>query len=245
MPLTLVCHFWESNHPKLMASTSAFPRPLEWEFAEGDKVIIWPLWKPGIITSLLSDVAEVEVSNKDGIVAVSWLHIRKVIPVGEHVEITGGEYRGKKGWFDGIQQYTQGARVIVVEDVNNPLPDRITVNLFSISQIPCLIFIQILEAHVNLLKQIDAPFVLAKPSNALEKTQSDRVPWIRTEVIITGRHQLKTRRGIIVDVLCKQDTCSGLRVCLELTTLDPTSPFGHIVLDYDYIVEAKLVSLVS
>jgi hypothetical protein len=54
--------------------------------------------------------------------------------------------------------------------------------------------------------------------------------------MITGRHPLKARRGIILDILCNQATPSGLKVCVELTTLT-ASPFTCVVLDYDYVVE--------
>ena len=134
MPLYLVCHFWESRHPKLMASP-AFPRPLEWEFSEGDKVIVGSPGKTGIITSILSNSAEVELSNNDGIVVTSWLQIRKVIPGGAFVEVSGGKYRGRKGWVDGMGE-CDGALVIELKDIEieNPSLDRITVYLFPISQ---------------------------------------------------------------------------------------------------------------
>jgi hypothetical protein len=79
--------------------------------------------------------------------------------------------------------------------------------------------------------------VLAKPPTDLQKTQFHQVPWFRTEIMIVGRHLLKARCGIVLDILCNQATPSGLRVCVELTTLNPASPFRHVVLDYDYIVE--------
>jgi hypothetical protein len=134
MPLHLAYHFVESHHPTLRES-STFPRPLEWEFAEGDEVEVnyWPATKPGIITLLRSASVEVELSNKEGAVVVPWLRISKVTPLGQYVEITGGEYQGRKGWFDGIQEGTGGVRVIELEDTEKPLDDRLTVILFSIS----------------------------------------------------------------------------------------------------------------
>jgi hypothetical protein len=132
MPLSLVCHFCESHHPKLMASP-AFPRPLEWEFAQGDKVIVGSPGKPGIITSILSDSAEVDLPNNDGIVVTSWLQIRKVIPVGVFAEVTGGKDRGRKGWVDGTGQ-CNGALVIELKDLEDHSLDWITVYLFPISQ---------------------------------------------------------------------------------------------------------------
>jgi len=106
-------------------------------------------------------------------------------------------------------------------------------------------FFQILEVHMNLLSQIDAPFVLSHSLNELASLprgprlpKSDRVPWINTEIIITERHAMKTYRGIVTDVLCNQATPSGLRVVVQLTSYDPTSPF-RLTLDYDGVVEAR------
>jgi hypothetical protein len=133
MPLDLVYHFWESRHPKLMASPT-FPRPREWEFSQGDKVIVGSPGKEGIITSILSDSAEVELLDNEGIVVISWLQIRKVIPEGVLVEVTGGEYQGRTGWTNGRSEYGEGVSVIELKDTENFLPDRISVYLFPISQ---------------------------------------------------------------------------------------------------------------
>lgn len=42
-----------------------------------------------------------------------------------------------------------------------------------------------------------------------------------------------------MDVLCNQITSSGLRVEIEVTSYNPTSPFERKHLDYDDVVEAK------
>jgi hypothetical protein len=64
-------------------------------------------------------------------VVVSWLRIRKLIPLGHYVEVIGGEYKGRKGWFDGLEHGIHGARVIELEDTEKPLAERMMVNLFS------------------------------------------------------------------------------------------------------------------
>jgi hypothetical protein len=50
---------------------------------------------------------------------------------------------------------------------------------------------------------------------------------------------MKGYPGIIKDVLCNQPTQSGLRVEVQITSLDSTAPFRRIILDYDLVVEAK------
>ena len=73
---------------------------------------------------------------------------------------------------------------------------------------------------------------------------SDWVPWIRTTVIVSKvKHPLKGYQGIIKNVLCKQETSSGLQVAIQLAHLDPAAPFKTEVLNYDDIVEASYVNL--
>jgi hypothetical protein len=74
----------------------------------------------------------------------------------------------------------------------------------------------------------------------LRNPPSDRIPWIRTEIIIIAeRNALKGYRGIVLDVLCNQKTPSGLQVQIQLTSLDPNSPFKTFIFDYDNVVEAR------
>jgi len=69
------------------------------------------------------------------------------------------------------------------------------------------------------------------------------VPWIGTYVIITKlQNALKGYVGVVKDVLRGQDTASGLKVTIQLTRLDPSSPFRTIVVDYDDIVEKTSVN---
>jgi len=68
------------------------------------------------------------------------------------------------------------------------------------------------------------------------------VPWIGTGVIITkGGNALKGYMGVVKDVLCGQNTASGLKILLQLTCLDPSSPYKTLLVDYDDVVEQKSV----
>lgn len=73
--------------------------------------------KHGIITSLLIDSVEVELAE-EGIVNVPWLDICKDINVGDYVEITGGEYRGRTGWFEVIKGFLSILKVATVFKVH-------------------------------------------------------------------------------------------------------------------------------
>jgi hypothetical protein len=73
--------------------------------------------------------------------------------------------------------------------------------------------------------------------------KADRVPWIGTHVIITKLgHALKGYVGVVKDVLPGQDTASGLRITIQLSILNPSSPFKKLVVDYDDVVEQRLVN---
>lgn len=97
-----------------------------------------------------------------------------------------------------------------------------------------------LDVHINSLKRIAVPLVLGTQQPRLQHTiRSDPVPWLNTEIIITERHARKGYRGVILDVLCNQQTSSGLRVQVQLTTFDPNAPFPRMLLDYDDVIEAR------
>lgn len=53
------------------------------------------------------------------------------------------------------------------------------------------------------------------------------------------KHPMRGRPAIVKDVLHGQQTRSGLRVVIQFTHFDPSSPFQTAVVDYDELVEAK------
>jgi hypothetical protein len=111
MPLESFSLFRESCHPKL----TAFPRPSEWCFTEGDAVYVVddsypPAYKHGVISTIQNDSAELDTD--EGIVCVRWLDICKDIRVGDFVEVTGGMHQGQRCWVDEVQLADQVANVI-------------------------------------------------------------------------------------------------------------------------------------
>jgi hypothetical protein len=85
------------------------------------------------------------------------------------------------------------------------------------------------------------------PSSPLKTDDSlskaDSVPWIGTNVIITKLGSpLKGYVGVVKDVLCGQDTDSGLKITIQLAHINPSAPFLKIVVDYDDIVEQRSVN---
>jgi hypothetical protein len=68
----------------------------------------------------------------------------------------------------------------------------------------------------------------------------DSVPWIGIDVIITKLgNPYKGYAGVVKDVLPRQDTVSGLKISVQLTHLDPSSPYRTIFVDYYDVVEQR------
>lgn len=102
------------------------------------------------------------------------------------------------------------------------------------------------ETHINLLKHTSVPHVLGKcPEKGGSIPGSGRVPWINTEIIISGRHPFKSYSGFVKDVLSNQTTVSGLKVEVELSTFDQTMTLRRLILDYDMVVEARYFNLIQ
>jgi hypothetical protein len=66
------------------------------------------------------------------------------------------------------------------------------------------------------------------------------VPWIGTNVIITKQgNSFKGYVGIVKNIICGQDTASGLKVVIQLTHLNPSAPFKITAIDYDNVVKQR------
>jgi hypothetical protein len=95
---------------------------------------------------------------------------------------------------------------------------------------------------VNWLKLTTVPFFHTSSTSKADDTLSraDRVPWIGTNVIITKLGSpIKGYVGVVKDVVCGQDTASGLMIDIQLTHLNPSSPFQRTIVDYDDVVEQR------
>lgn len=102
------------------------------------------------------------------------------------------------------------------------------------------------ETHINWLKVTSTAVHHApvSPGDAGPSSlaRSDQVPWLgKTILVAKAKHAFKGRQAVVKNVLCGQDTLSGLRIVAQLSYWDPSSPFQTIVLDYDDVVEAVYV----
>jgi len=101
-----------------------------------------------------------------------------------------------------------------------------------------LISTQIFDVSVNLLTRATVPHVLGThPQSEGAIGRFERVPWLDKEIIIVkDGHAFQTLKGIVKDVLCNQPTPSGLRLVVQMNSINT---FLSITLDYDSAVEAR------
>jgi hypothetical protein len=95
--------FSQSSHPAVIGSK--FPRPEEWIFEEGDRVIV-SSEKEATIAAVKSTHLEVDLATDEGIKAVSWYSVRKVFSVWDFVSVMSGPLRGTRGWVERITDHT-------------------------------------------------------------------------------------------------------------------------------------------
>jgi hypothetical protein len=97
-----------SSHPALTGSN--FPRPEEWIFEEGERVIVSSVnfLKEARIAAVESTHVEVDFTTDEGIKAVSWYNVRKVFSPGDFVIVMSGPSRGTRGWVERIADDTAG-----------------------------------------------------------------------------------------------------------------------------------------
>jgi transcription antitermination factor NusG len=99
IPSRILGLFKLSAHPALTGSN--FPRPDEWIFEEGERVIV-SSEKEATITAVESTHLEVDLATNEGIKAVSWYSVRKIFSPGDFVSVMSGPSRGTRGWVERI-----------------------------------------------------------------------------------------------------------------------------------------------
>jgi hypothetical protein len=99
IPSRILGLFKLSSYPAITGSN--FPRPEEWVFEEGEKVIV-SSEKEATIAAVQSTHLEVDLATNEGIKVVSWYNVRKVFSPGEFVSVMSGPSRGRRGWVERI-----------------------------------------------------------------------------------------------------------------------------------------------
>jgi len=116
IPCKMFNQFRLSGHPLTLASK--FPKPIEWIFEEGEKVLITASGKHSTIHKVEVDGVEVELDNSEGKVKVGWLDFRKFCINGDYVEVLSGMHKGQSGWIQ-PSAFGIGLACIVKDNIND------------------------------------------------------------------------------------------------------------------------------
>ena len=111
IPSRILGLFKVSSHPAITGSK--FPRPEEWIFEEGERVIV-SLEKDlaATIAAVKSTHLEVDLALNEGIKAVSWYNVHKVFSLGDFISVMSGPSRGMRGW---VERITDGTTISLLE----------------------------------------------------------------------------------------------------------------------------------
>ena len=104
IPSRILQLFHLSSHPAVTGSK--LPRPEEWIFEEGERVIVASSEKEATIAAVNSTHLEVELATNEGIAAVSWYDVRKTFSTWDFVSVVSGPLRGTMGWVERIADGT-------------------------------------------------------------------------------------------------------------------------------------------
>jgi hypothetical protein len=115
VPSRILGLFKLSGHPALTGSN--FPRPEEWIFEEGERVIV-SSENEATIAAVEPTHLEVDLGTNEGTKAVSWYSVRKVFSPGDFVSVVGGPSGGTMGWVEhivddtvSILEYKEGGNI--------------------------------------------------------------------------------------------------------------------------------------
>jgi len=105
-PVAIPAHiswlFDRSSHPALTFFN--IPRPDEWTFEEGERVVVNSSNKEATIAAVKDTHLEVDLDTGEGIVIVSWHNVSKVFAIGDFVAVMSGPSQGTMGWVQGIEE---------------------------------------------------------------------------------------------------------------------------------------------
>ncbi|KAK0470866.1 hypothetical protein IW261DRAFT_1425702 [Armillaria novae-zelandiae] len=124
------------------------------------------------------------------------------------------------------------ATVIVRHKVDPFLPST-----EQIINVNCL-FLQNSETHLNFQHY----GLQASQSSDVEEYRhtSRRTPWVGLQVVVhTERHPLRTKIGMVRDVICGQKNESGLAVIIILDNYDPASTNKEYAVDYADVLDVE------
>jgi hypothetical protein len=119
MPQCALNLFAASGHPELREAR--FPCCLEWRFEEEELVVLRPTNDTGRIKQIRQCEAEIELLSREGLVNVSWKDLRKLLVLGDFVQVLSGEGQGCSGWVIAVEDTNVSVVECNATDSANPL----------------------------------------------------------------------------------------------------------------------------
>ena len=117
LPSKSVTLFHTSNHPALRKAK--FPRPIEWTFVEGDRIVAKtasedsPTTSKGTLVAIHPHYAEIKLdADFEHIVNIPWCDLHKDFQIADHVRVTSGLLQGTTGWITEIEESGLAATII-------------------------------------------------------------------------------------------------------------------------------------
>jgi hypothetical protein len=122
MPQCALNLFAASGHPELIEAR--FPCCLEWKFEEEELVVVRPTNGTGRIKQIRQCEAEIDLLSGEGLVNVSWKDLRKLLVLGDFVQVLSGECQGRSGWVIAMEDTNVSVVECNTTDPVNPLWPR-------------------------------------------------------------------------------------------------------------------------
>ncbi|KAF9037188.1 hypothetical protein BJ165DRAFT_1532571 [Panaeolus papilionaceus] len=205
-------NFASSNHPLAISAQYYSPKPQEWAIRHKDFIKDFYSGRRGRVHKIEATFAEMEAEDGSGLFSVPWKALRKVVGVGDYVDIASGPYKERNGW---------------VIAVNGDIATIVTTQDHKVLHV---------EAHVNWIGLSSTPFVSSTyRSSGPSVIPKDHLPWVGLRVLIVKTAH-KGRHGTIQNWFSRGDDY-GLVVRLE--EYNPNAPFHDLTLGYGDVVEAK------
>ena len=99
LAMQLLFLYRTADHPAL--TTTTFPRPFEWHFAEGEVVQVHRSRQRCVIKAVGDTFAEVDFQKQEGTMHISLSDLLKEFHPSDFVEVMAGPFQGQSGWVDG------------------------------------------------------------------------------------------------------------------------------------------------
>jgi transcription elongation factor len=96
MPSEQVQLFRFCRHPAL--DGCRYPRPQEWIFEEGERVVQLSSGRKGLVTAIVPNYLELDFGGENDTGCCPWNDVQKVVEAGDFIIITSGVHQGKSGF---------------------------------------------------------------------------------------------------------------------------------------------------